>query len=159
MRDKLIQAMQEYFGTDARRIDHAQQVLDFAEKILSQEGGDAEIVAAAAILHDIGIHEAEKKYGSSAGGYQEIEGPPIAENILKKTSFPRGKINEVLVIIANHHTPGKIQTLNYRILTDADWLVNIKDEIDLKDKDKLAKIINKVIKTPTGQELAKSLYL
>ena len=33
-------------------------------------------------MHDIGIHEAERKYNSSAGNYQELEGPAIAADIL-----------------------------------------------------------------------------
>jgi HD superfamily phosphodiesterase len=73
------------FGTDKRRIEHALTVLDYAERIRTVGGGDALVVRAAAILHDIGIHEAERKYGSSAGKYQQIEGPPIAEKILRKS--------------------------------------------------------------------------
>ena len=34
----------------------------------------------AAIVHDIGIHKAEKKYGQCGGKLQEKEGPPEAEN-------------------------------------------------------------------------------
>jgi len=69
--------MRKLFGEDQKRIDHALSVLSFAEQILNDEPGDREVVVAAALLHDIGIHEAERKYGSSAGRYQEIEGPPI----------------------------------------------------------------------------------
>ena len=79
MKDKLIQKMKDVFGDDQKRINHALAVLKYAEQIHAVEGGDAAVVTAAAILHDIGIHQAEQKYGSTAGKYQEIEGPPIAE--------------------------------------------------------------------------------
>ena len=82
--DKLIDEMKGVFGGDTRRIEHALAVLDFAERIYAIEGGDALVIKAAAILHDIGILEAERKYNSSAGKYQEIEGPSIADGILKK---------------------------------------------------------------------------
>lgn len=133
--------------------------MGYAEELMAQEGGDEEIIIAAAILHDIGIHAADKKHGSTAGKFQEIEGPPIANEILTKIKFPRAKINEVLDIIAHHHTPGKIDTLNYNILTDADWLVNIKDEVGVGDKEKLEKVINKVFRTRSGSKLARSIYL
>ncbi|MBI5699888.1 HD domain-containing protein [Candidatus Saganbacteria bacterium] len=123
MKERLLLEMENYFGRDEKRKDHARRVLGYAEQMLINEAGDREVVVAAAILHDIGIHAAEKKYGSSAGKYQEIEGPPIAENILKKLSFPEEKIAEVLQIIAHHHSGG-VDTLNFKILQDADRLVN-----------------------------------
>lgn len=40
------------------------------------------LLESAALLHDIGIKESERKYHSSAGHYQEIEGPAIAKCLL-----------------------------------------------------------------------------
>jgi len=80
--DALIKEMKQVFADDQRRIRHALAVLDCAELILKQEKADPLVVKAAAVLHDIGIHEAEAKHGSAAGNYQEIEGPPIARRIL-----------------------------------------------------------------------------
>lgn len=159
MREKILQAMESYFGRDSRRINHARRVLEYADQILEKENGDREIVVAAAILHDIGIHAAERKYGSPAGKYQEIEGPPIAENILRKLDFPENKIGEVLEIIAHHHSPGKIDTQNFKIIYDADWLVNLNDEYDISDKDRLARVIERVFLTQTGKNLARKVYL
>lgn len=69
----LINAMKNYFGDDEKRIKHALHVLAYAERILKQENGNPDIVIPSAIFHDIMIHEAERKYGSNAGRYQEIE--------------------------------------------------------------------------------------
>jgi HD superfamily phosphodiesterase len=124
MRDLIIREMENYFGSDQKRINHAKKVLRYSEELLDREGGYPEVVIAAAILHDIGIHAAGKKYGSNAGKYQEIEGPPIADKILKKINFPAEKIAEVLDIIAHHHSPGIVKTRNFRILYDADCRVN-----------------------------------
>ncbi|OGB86955.1 hypothetical protein A3J44_03385 [candidate division WOR-1 bacterium RIFCSPHIGHO2_02_FULL_45_12] len=120
--------MGNYFGQDAKRIGHACKVLQYAEEILAKGSGDEEVVAAAAILHDIGIHEAERKYNSNAGEYQEIEGPPIANRILKKLDFPREKIDEVLEIIAHHHRPGIVKTQNFEIIFKADCRVNREEK-------------------------------
>jgi HD superfamily phosphodiesterase len=151
--------MEAYFGTDSRRIEHARKVTGYAERLLESEGGDRSIVVAAAVLHDIGIPLAEKKYGSARGKYQEIEGPPVARDILTRLGFAAGQIDEVCQIIAHHHSPGKIATLNFGILYDADWLVNLKDEYDIQDRAKLETIIDRVFLTATGKRLAREVYL
>jgi HD superfamily phosphodiesterase len=151
--------MEQYFNQDTRRINHAHRVTAYAEELWGREGGDYDIVIASGLLHDIGIPEAENKYGSAAGKYQEIEGPPVAREILTRMGFNQPQIEEVCEIIANHHTPGKITTTNFKILSDADWLVNIGDECDVDDKEKLEKIIDKVFLTPSGRYLAGRIYL
>ncbi len=157
--EKIRAAMEEYFGDDRRRIGHALKVADFAEKILRKEPGDRELVLAAAFLHDIGIHEAERKHGSTAGNLQEIEGPPIARRILTSFGYEKAFIDEVCEIIASHHSPGEVETDNFRIIWDADWLVNIPDELDLNDANKLRKTIGKVFMTATGRRLAEEAFL
>ena len=155
----LVQAMEVYFGQDTKRINHAHRVAGYAEELLKQEEGDYPIVMAAALLHDIGIHLAEKKYGSTSGKYQEKEGPPIARNILSGTGFPPDQIEEICQIIAHHHSPGIINTVNFRILYDADWLVNLRDEYDIQDNNKLGGIIEKLFLTRGGKALARKVYL
>lgn len=159
MRDKLIEELEKYFGTDAKRIAHAKKVLGFAEGLLLEEKGDWHIVIPASILHDVGIKAAEEKYGSSAGQYQEKEGPAIAGEILAKLDFKKEDIKEICEIIAHHHSPGKVTTQNFKIIYDADWLVNLQDEVDTKDKGKLLNIIDRTFLTETGKRLAKTIYL
>ena len=57
-------------------------------------------------------------------------------------------------IIANHHSAKNIDTLEFRILWDSDWLVNIPEEFPSLSQEKMAKLINKVFKTDTGRKLA-----
>lgn len=159
-KELLIFEMERYFGSDQKRIIHAKKVLDFAEQLLDKEKkADRLIVIAASLLHDIGIHKAEEKYGSPAGHFQEQEGPPIARSIMEKLRFKAEVIDEVCLIIANHHSPGKVNTLNFKVLYDADWLVNLKDEFDTSDKEKMSKIINEVFLTESAKLLAKDIYV
>ena len=151
--------MEDYFGDDRRRIEHTRRVTGYAEQILRQEDGDYDVVVAAAVLHDIGIHEAERKYGSTAGRYQEKEGPPIARRILKRLGAQADLIDEVCAIIGHHHSPGRINTLNFRILYDADWLINLAGECNCSNKEKLGRIIEKLFLTTTGKEMARRIYL
>ncbi|MDO8491753.1 MAG: HD domain-containing protein [Dehalococcoidia bacterium] len=155
----LMGAMEAYFGADSRRIDHSRKVTSYAEELLKREVGDPIVVIAAAVLHDIGIHQAEKKYGSPSGKYQEIEGPPIARGILTALGMGQAHIDEVCEIIAHHHSPGKITSKNFGILYDADWLVNLRDEYDIKDKAKLKAIVERVFLTESGKALARQTYL
>lgn len=159
IRQKLIKELEAYFGNDKKRINHAKNVMHFAEELLKKEKADWHIVIPASILHDIGIKVAEAKYGSTAGHYQEKEGPPIARNILLKLGLKKEYIDEICEIIAHHHTPGKINTQNFKILYDADWLVNLKEEIDSKDRAKLKVTIDKVFLTNSGKILAEKIYL
>ena len=159
MQETLIGEMKSVFGTDQKRIDHALSVLNYTEQILSAEGGDPLVVKAAAILHDIGIHEAESKYNSSAGQHQEIEGPPIAREILSKYDLDEAIIEHICKIIANHHSAKDIDTIEFKILLDADQLVNISEQINDKTKEKLQDMIDKAFKTGKGHQIALQLFL
>jgi HD superfamily phosphodiesterase len=159
LKDKIEQAVVEFLEGDTRRIEHARRVTDFAEKLNRIENGNYNIITAAGLLHDIGIHEAERKYQSNAGSYQEIEGPPIAAAILKRVGMPEDQIEEICQIIGHHHSPGKINTVNFKVLYDADWLVNLPDEFDISDQVKLKGLIEKLFLTQSGKEVAIKIYL
>jgi len=159
VKEQLLQELEAYFGQDTRRINHARKVLFFAEEILRKEGGAWEVVVPASILHDVGIKAAEAKFGSASGKYQEKEGPAIARGILLKFGFQRPLIDEVCDIIGHHHTPGARDSQNFKILLDADWLVNLKDEVDCRDTEKIKGMIEKIFFTRTAQEIARREYL
>lgn len=159
LRDKLIKELEGYFGSDTKRINHAKKVMGYADEILKKEQASWHIVIPASLLHDVGIKVAEEKYGSNTGDLQEKDGPAIARRILLRLGISKERIDEICEIIAFHHSPGKINTQNFKVLYDADWLVNLKDEVDTKDKSRLKEIISKVFLTPTGKELAEKIYL
>ena len=159
LKHKLIKELEDYFGNDIKRIIHAKKVLGYAEEILKQEQADWDIVIPASILHDVGIKPAEEKYGSSSGHLQEALGPEIARRILIKLGVEKENVDEICQIISFHHSPGKINTVNFKVLYDADWLVNLEEEADISDKVKIAEIINKVFLTKTGKDISQRVYL
>ncbi len=65
--DQVRKAMEEYFDEDIRRIRHAHAVAEHARELLDAMDADETLTLATAYLHDIGIPEAERKYGSAAG--------------------------------------------------------------------------------------------
>ena len=150
----LIVEMKKIFGSDQRRVRHALRVLDFAEKILDRETADPLVVKAAAILHDIGIHEAEKKYSSAAGKYQQIEGPPIARGILQAAGVDIERIEHICAIIADHHSASTMDSLEFRVIWDADHLVNEFVEASGDPSREAKRLVRRIFKTRAGQELA-----
>ncbi|WP_319559657.1 HD domain-containing protein [Marispirochaeta sp.] len=159
MNYELSRRITAYFGRDAKRIHHAMQVYGFAETILLSEnitGDEREIIETAALIHDIGIPEAERKHGSSAGNFQEAEGPPIARAILEELSYPPAIIDRVCFIVGKHHSYSKIDGIDFQILVEADLIVNIfGDAMSQKATDTL---ISKHFVTATGKEIAEGMY-
>lgn len=157
-----ISELRRHFDTDERRINHALKVLNFAEQIMHGEMVDdslRRIVTITAILHDVGIKAAEQKYGSSAGPYQEQEGPAIAEAIMRRLNESKDVIARVSYIIGGHHTPAKNNGLDFQIIWEADLMVNIEEDNLTGDKAKLAAIVAKNFRTKTGRQLAEQTYL
>jgi HD superfamily phosphodiesterase len=151
--------METYLGTDQRRIAHALKVTGHAESILAQEPGDRETVLVASLLHDIGIPEAERKYGSAAGHLQELEGPPVARAILYRLGYTAPFIEEVCAIIGSHHSLGEVDSANFHVVWDADWLVNLEEEPSLQSESSRRQIIDNQMLTATGKTMAKERYL
>ncbi len=161
LKDRVAVEMKKYFKKDFRRIAHATKVARYAERIVRVEGGDPAIVLAAGYLHDIGIKEAERKYNSTAARYQEQEGPPIAREILHNLGARQELIKEVCDIIAHHHHPRDEETLNFKILYDADLIVNLEENHQDRpvDSDKMAALIERGFFTETGKKLAREVLL
>jgi len=127
-KDRVALAMRRYFGSDDRRIKHALDVAGHAEIIgKAQTDGDLMVIMAAAYLHDIGIKNAELKYNSSSAKYQHLEGPPVAKELLQELKAPEQLIEEVCDIIGHHHTPREQETINFKVLYDADLIVNMTE--------------------------------
>lgn len=154
----LIEEMTKIFADDQKRINHAFEVLKYAEQIQLVEGGDPLIVKAAAILHDIGIHKAQSKHGSTAGKFQEIEGAIIAREILTKHGIKTELIEHICQIIANHHSAKNIDTKEFKIVWDADWLVNFPEQYSDANKEKAQERIDGIFKTQEGHRLATELF-
>ncbi|QAA31869.1 HD domain-containing protein [Clostridium manihotivorum] len=156
---KIISNMIKYFDGDIKRINHALKVHSFAKLIGELEYIDTDklfIVEISSILHDIGIKVSEEKYNSSNGKYQEIEGPPVARSILMGFYIPEETIDRICYLIGNHHSYDKIDGLDFQILIEADFLVNIyEDEIPMES---LCTIEEKIFKTNTGKDLLNSIY-
>ncbi|MDY7035965.1 MAG: HD domain-containing protein [Thermodesulfobacteriota bacterium] len=161
LKDRVAIEMKRYYKNDFKRISHASRVARYAERIGKAEGGNMAVVLVAAYLHDIGIHEAEKKYNSTAAGYQEELGPPIARAILEKLGADEKLIEEVCDIVGHHHHPRPEETINFKAIYDADLIANIEDNHKERHVDEvyLEKTINKSFLTDSGGREARKALL
>lgn len=159
LRAQVLDAMRAVFGDDRGRIAHTMTVLGHAEQLRAREGGREDVTVLAAILHDIGIPAAVEKYGSADWKHQEVEGPPIAREILQRTDADTETIDHVCRIVANHHSARDIDTPEFRAVWDADWLVNLERMITDWDPVERRTRIEKIFKTDAGRKLAANLYL
>ena len=100
----------------------------------------------------------KKKYGSIDGVYQEKEGPEVAKEILKKVGYNKN-IDRICFIIGNHHTPSKIDGLDFQIQWEADLLENLTVMDKEKEQEKIKKCIDENFKTKTGKRIAYNRFI
>lgn len=160
MKETLIFKMAEFYRGDPKRIQHFTKVYEYAHIIGKSEGLDDEtqkVLDLASIMHDIGIRPSEQKYGHCNGKLQEQEGPTYARQMLN--DFPeitKEETDRICYLIGHHHTYTDVDGEDYRILLEADFLVNAyEDELD---KDSITAFRNHVFRTKTGINLLNSMY-
>lgn len=152
-------AMIDYYAGDPKRIQHFVKVHAFAAMIAQGENlPDSQqlVVEIAALVHDIGIKLAETKYHSAMGKYQELEGPLEAKRLLAGINIDAAVIDRVCFLVGHHHTYTNIDGIDYQILVEADFLVNIYED-GLPQKSAQS-VLHKIFKTPTGSRLLKIMY-
>ncbi len=161
LKDRVAIEMKRYFKNDFRRIGHASRVARYAERIGKKEKGNLAVILTAAYLHDIGIHEAEKKHGSTAAEFQETEGPAVARSLLEKLGAKDELINEVCDIIGHHHHPRPKDTINFKVVYDSDLLENTeeKKKKESMDREDIGRFIEESFLTAAGRETAKEILL
>jgi hypothetical protein len=160
LKDRVAIEMKKYLGKDFRRIGHATKVARYAEEIGRAEKGNLAVILPAAYLHDIGIHEAERQYQSTAARYQEALGPPIARDILARLGAREPLVKEVCDIVGHHHHPRPEETVNFKAIYDADLIVNLEENQKEKasSPERLAQIVDQSFLTESGKKLAGKVF-
>ena len=157
--DDLFMDMIAYYDGDPKRIQHFTKVHSYARLIgIGEELDDASlfILEAAAYTHDIGIRVAEEKYGRCDGKLQEQEGPAVAEEMLQRLGYGPEVIHRVCYLVGHHHTYDQIDGSDYRILVEADFLVNLYE--DGVSKDAVKNAYDKIFRTETGRRMCSLMF-
>lgn len=166
--EPLILKMISYDHGSPERIQHFLKVHSFAKTIAVFEHLDEKtlfITEAAAIVHDIGIRLCLEKYGDGNGKLQEKEGPALAEQMLSELGFEKDVIERVSFLVGHHHTYTGIDGLDYQILVEADFLVNLYEDGRpdgaggfMPDKAAVETAYQRIFATETGKWICRSMF-
>ena len=155
----LITEMIRYYAGDPKRIQHFIKVYTFAKMIGEKEklpAGEQFILETAAIVHDIGIKPAEEKFGQCGGKLQEQEGPAVAQKLLAELGYPEKVIARVCYLVGHHHTYDGIDGMDYQILVEADFLVNLYE--DGVSGEAVERAGEKIFRTKSGTDILETMF-
>ncbi len=157
--NNLCKEMIEFNNGDPARIQHFIKVHSFAKLIGEMECIDEEtlyILEGAAYVHDIGIRPAEQQYGSCNGKLQEQVGPAFAKEMLEKLGFEEEVIARICYLVAHHHTYTNVDGMDYQILLEADFLVNLYED-GVNDK-AVYSSLECIFKTDSGRMICETMF-
>lgn len=160
-KDRVAVEMKRYLGIDFKHIGHAAKVAGFAEKIGKLEKANLPVVLCAAYLYDIGVKNALEKYDSSKPRDIEKESPEVAQKLMEKLGAKQELIDEVIEIVGHHSRPAEDDSLNRKILHDADMLTHMagcEGKNGVGDKEFIEKL-DRLFLTKAGNELAKEVLI
>lgn len=153
-------AMWKWDEGDAQLIQHFAKVHSFAKLIGACEGLDEEtmfLLETEALLHDIGIIPARKEFGKGSGKYQEKVSDPLVRQMLGGLGFDTDIIDRAAFVVSHHHTYNTIDGIDYQILVEADFLVNLFEEDEPRTAVEAARDL--IFKTETGRKLLEQMFL
>lgn len=144
---------------EPKLIQHFIKVYEFAKLIGHMENissDNMEILEVAALVHDIGIKPCMEKYNKSHHKLQEQEGPIYAEELLNRLEFKQEVIERVSYLVAHHHTYSNVDGIDYQILIEADFLVNLYEHES--NKETIQNTFNKIFRTESGRRLCSHMF-
>ena len=162
--DKLIaiatEKMIDFYEGNMHDIAHFLKVWALAKTIGEAEGLDGEtqrLLEITAVIHDISCPLCREKYGNADGKRQEEESAPLVEAFLAKLPVGAVDVERVKWLVTHHHTYTNVDGIDYRILLEADFLVNAGESGYSREAIENAR--ENVFRTVTGKRLLKSMYL
>lgn len=114
------------------------------------------ITEIAAYLHDIGVKISKEKYGNSQPQHQEAEGPIIAKDMFSKYDLPAEDVERICFIIGHHHTYKAIDGIDFQILVEADYIVNLMEGYCKRES--IPEMKKNVFKTESGLYLLQQMF-
>ena len=128
--DRIWQRAQEHFDqrpeVDMRA--HAEAVVRRVRELKAMdEPGEEAIAVPAAILHDVGIPRALRLHPHAGVTGQEVESAVIDRDILAELGAPPAQLEAICGIIGIHHHRPAHATAEFKLVYDADLLVNLAE--------------------------------
>ena len=140
-------------------IDHFMKVWAYAKTIGELENIDDEtqyILEIAALTHDIACPLCREKYGNTNGKYQEEEGAWLVKDFLADMGLTSVQIERVAYLVGHHHTFQRIDGLDYRILIEADFIVNAAE--CAYSKENIANFAETIMRTNSAKRITAEVF-
>jgi len=147
------------YDPDGPNIHHLMAVHEYSRLIAKMENVDEDtllIIEIAAYLHDIGVKISKEKYGNSNPQHQEYEGPIVAREILSEYDLPEKDVERICFIIGHHHTYNAIDGIDFQIIVEADYIVNLMEGYCKKES--LPKMKQNIFKTKSGKYILEQMF-
>jgi HD superfamily phosphodiesterase len=150
--DKILKYAIPFLKTRNNEI-HTEICMQFAFNLLEEENGNEDIVIPAIILHDVGWSSIPEDIQLKAFGpgsdrelnrKHELEGVKIAKEILLKVGYDAELSKKILSIIKGHDSKLTADSINEKIVKDADklWRYSYKGlRIDMKRFNEIKDVI------------------
>ncbi|MBO4990546.1 MAG: HD domain-containing protein [Firmicutes bacterium] len=151
--------MIEYYRGDPHQIQHFVKVHSYSRLIGLSEGLDRETqitLEMAALVHDVGIKAGMEKYGRGNGKIQEELGPAIAEKMLTELGVDKERVERISYLVGHHHTYTGVEGQDYRILLEADFLVNLHEE--QTPMEEIRRAYDDIFRTETGRKICRTMF-
>lgn len=159
LRERLAVEVKRRFKQDFRRIKRMLKVVRHAERIVKAEGGDPAVVLAAAYLNDTGGGDDVERTGGVSTAAQDEERLSSAVEILRKVGAGADLIGEIRRIIGARGGTSTSVTVNFKCLHDADLLVRLEEEQNVKpmSEEELESFGGHGFLTGTGRQVAREI--
>ncbi len=156
---EILRKMIAYSNGNIHDIDHLIRVWTYAKTIGELEGLDKDtqfILEVAAITHDIACPLCRKKYGNTNGKYQEEEGVHMTKAFLSDCGMSEEQIDRVAYLVGHHHTLQEIDSIDYQILIEADYIANATE--NGYSRENIENFMSKIMKTESGKRLTQDIF-
>lgn len=159
LKARMINKMIDFYKGNKSDVRHFLKVYAYAQTIGKLEGLDEktqDTLEIAAIVHDIACPLCREKYGNTSGNHQEAESEALLRIFLSEFALPADQEERVIYLVTHHHTYTDVQGMDYQILLEADFLVNIYE--DGLSREAANRALERVFKTEAGKKLFRILY-
>lgn len=156
----IMRKMIEFYRGSLHDIEHFLKVREYAVTIGALEGlNEQEMLTLdiAAITHDIACPLCRGKYGSAPGNRQEEESEALLRPFLAEFDLPEDILERVIYLVTHHHTTSNVAGKDYRILLEADFLVNASEQ--QLSREAIEIFYDRVAETAAGKALIKNIFL
>ena len=124
----------------ARKYDVATQTIRGWEKIQELHGNDA-------------LLPRNGKRNKYTGDFRI----KVAEELINRLYYQQDVTERVSYLVAHHHTYSNIDGIDYQILVEADFLVNLYE--NQNNKETIQNTYNKIFKTASGRKLCSQMFM